>query len=173
MENQARATESTRFDRVLTKISQIMAAVGAGMFGIMVVISVIDIGGRYFFKHPLKGAAELVGLMLVIGGTWGMAYCQVHKMHIRIDILSNKFPQRVQSALWVVAFFICATVAALITWQAFVKMNEYILTETGARTDILGIPLWPFAAMMAVGFAWLCFVFLTGLVQSFIKALKT
>ena len=154
------------------QVSRTMAAVGAVMFGVMMIISVVDVGGRYFFRHPLTGAVELVGFLLVIGAAWGMGYCQVLHMHIRIDVLANKLPRRVQSALQVLASVICAMVAGLVSWQAYLKTNEYIATELTTRTDILGIPLWPFAVIMAVGFTWLCFIFLVELIGSVTRVFK-
>jgi TRAP-type transport system small permease protein len=173
MENQGKVEgPADRFDRILWRVSQWMAGVGAVMYGVMMIVSVVDVGGRYFFKHPLLGATELVGLMLVIGGTWGMAYCQVLKMHIRIDILYNKFPRLAQSIAWAISCLVCLTTAALIAWQAFFKAGEYYITELGTRTDILGIPLWPFIFLMAVGFSWLGFVFLAEFIKTIIGAVK-
>jgi TRAP-type transport system small permease protein len=173
MENQGKVEgPSDRFNRMLWRISQGMAGVGAAMYGVMMLVSVIDVGGRYFFKHPLLGATELVGLMLVVGGTWGMAYCQVLKMHIRIDLVYNKFPALVQSILWAISCLVCLTTAALIAWQGFFKAGQYYITELGTRTDILGIPLWPFIALMAIGFSWLGFVFLIELIKTIIGAVK-
>jgi TRAP-type transport system small permease protein len=163
---------SVKFEKVLMQVSRTMAAVGAVMFGVMMIISVIDVSGRYFFMRPLRGSTELVGLMLVIGGSWGMAYCQILHMHIRIDVLLTRFPKKVQSLLWIISSIVCAVVAALVSWQAYLKTNEYLATELGTRTDILGIPLWPFVVLMAIGFTWLCFVFLVELVQAITGVFK-
>ena len=165
-------THQSRFISVLRNISRTMAAVGAAAFGAMMIIVVIDVVGRRFFKHPLTGATELIGILLVIGASWGMGYCQFLQMNIRIDVLFVKFPRMLQAICSAVAYIICATVAGLVAWRAFVKTEEYIVVKIGTTTDILDMPLWPFLAMMATGFALLCFVFLVQLIKSIQQAAK-
>jgi TRAP-type C4-dicarboxylate transport system permease small subunit len=162
----SRRPPSSRFEKALMQVSRTMAAIGAVMFGVMMILSVTDVTGRYFFRHPVTGAVELVGFLLVIGAAWGMGYCQVLHMHISIDVLSNRFPRKVQSVLGILAAIICAVVAGLISWQAYAKADDYFISAASNRTDILSIPLWPFAVIMAIGFTWLCIVFLADLVKA-------
>jgi TRAP-type transport system small permease protein len=139
--------KATGLTAVILRVSQIMSAVGAiALFG-MVVITVIDVGGRNIFLKPLNGSFELVGILLVIAGTWGMGYCQVLKMNIRIGIIADRFSERGQAILWAITLLISAVVAVLVTWQALVKTGSLITAKLGARTDTLGIPVWPFMLM--------------------------
>ncbi len=164
--------KQTRLTRVIVRVSQVMAAVGAvSLFG-MVIITVIDVGGRNLFLKPLNGAFELVGILLVIAGTWGMGYCEVLKMHIRIGILAERLPQRGQDILWIITFLISGVVATLVTWQALVFTNDLFFAKLGNTTDTLGIPKWPFMLAMAIGFAWVGFVLWVEVVQTFAKVLK-
>jgi TRAP-type C4-dicarboxylate transport system permease small subunit len=96
--------QATGYVNVLWQISRALAAVGAVLFGVMMMVTVIDVCGRYFFTMPLNGAAELVGIMLIIGGTWGMGYCQLERMHIRIGLFAEKLPKIAQRLLWVITF---------------------------------------------------------------------
>lgn len=164
--------QQTPFRRRLWKISRIMASVGAIMFGAMMLITTTDVIGRYFFMRPLNGAQELVGLMLVIGGTWGMGYCQLHMMHIRINVLSEKFSRRGQAILWVIAYIVSATVAGLVAWRAFISTHENIVELLGTRSDVLGVLYWPFWLLMGIGFTWACFIFLVELSKSFSEVFK-
>lgn len=161
-----------QFVKSLKRVSQVMSAVGAVMFGAMMFITVIDVGGRYFFLRPLNGAAELVGLLLVIGGTWGMGYCQFLKMNIRINILADRFSPRAQSILWILAWMLSAAIAGLVAWQAYLKVYGYFESALGSITDVLGIPYWPVMLMMALGFSWACILFIIDLVKSIAGAFK-
>ncbi len=82
--------------------------------------------------------------MLVIAGTWGMGYCEVLKMNIRIGLFADKFPRRGKEILWMLTFFVSRVVAGLVAWQAFVKTGDLFTATLGNRTDTLGIPVWPF-----------------------------
>lgn len=146
-----------------------MAAVSAVSLGVMMAITVIDVGGRYLFNAPLEGAFELTGLLLLIAGTWGMGYCQLRKGNIRITVLKDLFSSRGQSLLDIVAYIVCIAAAGMITWQGSLRMYGYIFRELGGVTETLSLPFWPFMLMMAIGFGWACFIFLTDLYNSLFK----
>lgn len=151
--------------KAIERISQVMAAFGAISLFVMMAITVIDVGGRNIFLKPLNGAFELVGILLVIAGTWGMGYCEVLKMNIRIGLFADKFPRRGKEILWMLTFFVSMVVAGLVAWRAFVKTGDLFTATLGNRTDTLGIPVWPFMAMMAIGYLWAGFIFVVQLYQ--------
>jgi TRAP-type C4-dicarboxylate transport system permease small subunit len=175
MAHSAEATQTlgktSSFDKLVFKISQTMSAIGAVMFAAMMVVTVIDVGGRALassveFIKPMVGAVELIGFMLVLGGTWGMGYCQLLRMHIRINILVEKWPSRVQSFFWGLTCLISLASSALIAWQAYVKTGVYLTTTLGSKSATLGAPLWPFILMMAIGFTWVGFILLIDFIKS-------
>jgi len=149
-----------------------MAAVGAVVLGVMVAITIIDVGGRYFFFRPMEGAFELTGILLVIVGTWGMGYCQLLRMNIRINILADRFPIRGQSILWIVAYIISAGISALVVWQGALMVNRYMFMERGGVTEVLSIPFWPFMLLMVIGFGWVCFIFLIDIIKAVTEVFK-
>ena len=162
----------TGLTRVIIRVSRVMAAVGAISLFLMVIITVIDVGGRDIFLKPLNGAFELVGILLVIAGTWGMGYCEILKMNIRIGIIAERFPKKGQEILWILTFLIGGVVAGLVTWQALIKTYDLFVATLGNRTDTLGIPVWPFMLMMAIGYGWAGFVFFVEVYQALNKAFK-
>jgi TRAP-type C4-dicarboxylate transport system permease small subunit len=167
---QPTAKESS-FDRVILQISRTMAGVGAVMFAAMMLVTVIDVTGRelatrFDFIKPINGAVELIGFMLVLGGTWGMGYCQLLRMHIRINILVEKWSRRAQAFFWAVTCLVSLAASVLIAWRALVKMLDYFNSTLGATSSILGAPLWPFIAMMAIGFIWISFILAVDFIKS-------
>ncbi len=162
----------TGLNKVITQISRVMAAVGAASLFVMVIVTVIDVGGRNIFLKPLNGAFELVGIMLVIAGTWGMGYCELLKMHIRINLFSDRLSPRGQDILWILTCLVSGVVSGLITWQALVKTDDLFFAKLGNRTDTLGMPIWPFMLMMALGYLWVGFIFVVEIYQTTRKVLK-
>lgn len=160
------------FMKVVTQISRGMAGVGAVSFAAMMIITVIDVGGRNLFLIPLNGAVEMVGLLLVIGGTWGMGYCQLLKMHIRINIITEKLPPKWKTLSWIVTCLVSLIVSVLIAWRAYFKVNQYLGATLGSTTDVLGLPYWPFVGLMAFGFTWVSFLFIVDIVRSFIEVVR-
>jgi TRAP-type transport system small permease protein len=157
--------QQTRFMKYLWRISQIMSGVGAVLIGAMMFVTVIDVGGRYFFMTPLNGAAELVGLLLVVAGTWGMGFCQLHKMNVRISVLTDKLSPRGKNMMWVLAYIISTLVAGAVAWQGYLQARGYMINKLGSVTDVLGMPLWPFWLLMSIGFTWACFIFIIDLAK--------
>ena len=163
---------TTGYASIFLQISRWMAAVGAIMFGVMMMITVIDVGGRYIFTKPLNGAAEIIGVMLVIGGTWGIGYCQIEKMHIRINLLVEKFSPLVQKLLWILTYLVSGAVGVLAAWQAFSRTGEFLTSTLGTRSDVLGIPFAPFMLAMGIGFGWAGVIFIMDLVKTVIGVFK-
>ena len=95
-----------RAETGLKVVSRFMAAIAAIVLGIMMMLTVADVTGRYFFNHPINGSWELIGFLLVCGGTWGLAYCQVTKAHIRVTVLHDIFPARPKAVITFVAYLI-------------------------------------------------------------------
>ena len=162
---EAQSGEQSALTRVITRVSRIMAAVGAVSLFVMMAITVIDVGGRNIFLKPLNGSFELVGIMLIIAGTWGMGYCQILKMNIRIGLFADKFSQRGRKALWMLTLIVSGVVAGLVAWQALVKTGDLITSTLGNITETLGMPIWPFTLMMAIGYLWAGFIFFVELYQ--------
>lgn len=133
------------------RISKAMGVVAAIVLGLMMLLTVIDVIGRYFFNRPLKGTWELVGLLLVCGGTWGLAYCQMEKAHISITIVLDHFSHRVQSVMKIFASVIGLIGFGLISWQTYILGESYFLMTRGNVTDTLGLPYAPFLWMLSIG----------------------
>jgi TRAP-type C4-dicarboxylate transport system permease small subunit len=172
VENPQPAAKQSSFMRVITRISQVMAAIGAIMFGIMMMITVIDVTGRKFFLHPLNGAVELVGFSLILGATWGMGYCELLGMNIRINVISDKLPRRYRGILGILTYLISAGVCGLIAWRAYVKVESYFTNVMGSVTDVLSLPFWPIVMMMGIGLTWAGFIFIVQLYKSISEVTK-
>jgi TRAP-type C4-dicarboxylate transport system permease small subunit len=143
-------------------------AAAAGLF-VMMALVVIDVVGRYFFNHPLKGDYELIGFTLVLAGPLAMAYCQVQKGHIRVDFLLGRFPKKVQAILTVLANLFGFVIFSLMFWQVILLVSYYMNLEAGNTTYTLHIPISPFVVVLAVGMGVLAVVLLFDLVHSIVE----
>lgn len=132
-------------------ISKAMAVVAAVVLAAMMLLTVADVIGRYFFSRPIKGTWELVGMLLICAGTWGLAYCQAEKAHISISIMYDLFPRRVQAAMSVVAYIIGLGGFLLISRQTYLLAKKYFLLTRGNVTDTLELPYAPFIFVLSLG----------------------
>ena len=116
---------------------------------LMMILTVIDVTGRYFFNNPLTGTVELIELFLPIFCVLSWAYVQVKKGHITIDLVINSMPPRAQTALNIFTSIIAIFIISLIAWQTIPMVSLSNRMHEG--TDLLGLPIWPFKLTLFFG----------------------
>jgi TRAP-type C4-dicarboxylate transport system permease small subunit len=157
---------------VMLKISSYMSVIAAIVLGFMMLNTVGDVVGRYFFLKPIEGTYELVGISLVIAGSLGLGFCQLNKANIRISVICDLLSSRTQNIIYVVAYLICAAASGGIAWQGWLRGWDYIYKELGGTTVTLGLPYWPFMLLLSIGFGWVCLIFLIDFYLTFVEVLK-
>ncbi len=172
MEQQVEQGAVSQYNVVVTWISRVMAAIAALVLGAMMMIGVADVCGRFFFNKPIEGSFELGGILLVTAGTWGMAYCQMQKTNIRIDVITARFPKRAQPVFNIFAYLFCIVATGVTTWRTSLMTHEYMVSTLGNLTPTLQIPYWPFMLTLAMGFAWLTVIFIYDLFKSIKEVCK-
>jgi TRAP-type C4-dicarboxylate transport system permease small subunit len=120
----------------------------AAIIAIMVIVC-INVIGRSMFGMPFKGTVDVVSLLgaLAIGGS--IAHTQKIKGHIRISLFVERLPQWIQSIIAALVYLLSLAIFGLITWQSilFVRQNQ----EVGELSEVLKIPIAPFAALVSLG----------------------
>jgi len=140
-----------RIEAGLQGVSRVMAIIAAVILAMMMLLTVADVIGRYFFSKPIKGTWEVVGLLLVFAGTWGLARCQVQKGHIQVTVLIQRLSRRVQATIRSVAYLFGFAGFSLLSWRVFVMAKRYFLLPRGNVTDTLDIPYAPFMFALSIG----------------------
>ena len=162
----------SKLDIGLSWVSRITAVVAAAILAAMMLLTVADVAGRYFFDKPVKGTYELIGLMLVGAATWGLGYCQAQDGHIRITVLVERLPQKPRAACNILAYLIGLSATSLICWQVVLMAGTYIFMPHGGLTEILGIPYSPFMIALAIGFGWYGVILLVDLLRSLAEMVR-
>lgn len=115
-----------------------------GMFGLvlMATITLVDIVGSKFLGAPLSGGTELVALTQIFAVAGGLAFSELEKRHVRVEILLMLIPAGSRIPFDVFGYVVGATLFGLGAWSAF----EHALSvcRSGLKTAILGIPVSPF-----------------------------
>jgi TRAP-type transport system small permease protein len=149
-----------RFRSTIMRISKGMVVISCLMLTVMLVISTADVAGRYFFTHPIDGTFEIVSMSFVICGAFAIGYTQLVKGHIAINILTDRLKPRAQKILLIISHTISLAVCILVAWQGWGRMIDYYHKTLGGETLTLGMPLWPFMLMFALGFFWIAVIFI-------------
>ena len=123
------------------------AAVAASMLAMML-LTVADVVGRYFFNSPLRGSGEMIGFLMGLTLMCAMPMASAAGRHIAVSLLDERAGPALRVVLRVVIEALSAASAALIA-VAMAFRHAY-LVETGERTQILQLLLWPSALLIAV-----------------------
>jgi TRAP-type C4-dicarboxylate transport system permease small subunit len=120
-----------------------------------------------FIKSTWRGAYETVGFLGAIVIAFALGYTQKRKDHIVVDILTAKFPKRVNRILDGINYFITMIFFAIISWQVFVWGMK--ISKSGEVSETLKIVFHPFIYSVSFGFA----VFSLTLLIDFLKNFRS
>jgi TRAP-type C4-dicarboxylate transport system permease small subunit len=128
--------------RWIGKSSYFLGSVGAGVVFALMLITGIDVIGRYLLNRPLLGAFELSELALAIMLLFGWGYNQAEKGHIDIDLLYKRLPHSVQTILDFLIPLLGLSLFVFVSWQAINFTIDSI--AWGETTEMLDLPMWIF-----------------------------
>jgi TRAP-type transport system small permease protein len=149
----------------LGRISASLAYVGAcSLFGIMC-LTTADVIGRYFFNAPILGVFELTEFMVLILIFSFLAYTQLNKTHVSVDLLISLFPKKLQIYIELFNHSLCLILMGLITYMGFVRALE--LVEFGEASPNLGLPIYPFVFFLVLGCLVMCIEYVRDLLRLF------
>jgi TRAP-type C4-dicarboxylate transport system permease small subunit len=149
-----------------------MAIIAACVLAIMTLLTAADVAGRYFFNRPITGTWELIGLFLVCAGTFGFAYCQIRKRHIRVTFLFDRFPPRIKAIVDSLAYIIGFVAFALICWRSVLMTRTYILLGDKGTSFDLDILFWPFWLLLSIGTGMLALVLLFDVIRALTRVVQ-
>lgn len=125
----------------------------------MMVLTVVDVGGRYFFARSLTGANEIIRISLAVVVAGALPAVTLAKQHISLGILTgpqSNFMERVRQLF---VNMLSAVVTGALAWLLFSAAWEAYEFE-----DVIGyleLPLAPMLFFVAIMVAVTCFVMLS------------
>jgi TRAP-type C4-dicarboxylate transport system permease small subunit len=116
---------------------------------------------------PYRGAYELVSFLGAVVTAFALGYTQKRKFNIVVDILSDKFPQRVKKSLDAAGYLVALLFFAVIAWV--ILQWGLKIAASGEVSETLKIIYYPFIFCVALGFAVLSLTLLVDLLSAFRK----
>ena len=156
--------------KIVTTPSKILNYIGSVVLFMLVIMTTIDVTGRYLFSKPLPATYELTQFMFSITVFFGMAYFGIIKRHIRINLLVDKFPTAAQNIIDTTTGLLSLGMCIVLSWQAFVQAR--VLQLDKLRSDIWHIPIFPFQLLIALALAIFGMVLLADFLESLATVLK-
>ena len=153
--------------KIINYLSRWTAYVSAVVIILLMLLVVADVCGRYFFDAPITGTAELAAFMMIVIVFPSLAWAAVTGKHVKVDILMEHFPRRVQIIVDSLTLLGALGTYIIITWQ---NVLESMVQHTA--TSQLRLAHAPFYWIMTVGLAIFCISIAAIEIGNITKAVK-
>ncbi len=113
----------------------------------MMLITVVDVIGRYALKQPVPGAYELIELTLAIVIFMALPLVCLKDEKIVVTLLIERFAARTRQVHSGIVSMLCAGVLAVVAWRLYAHAAQ--LASYGEVTVFLRLPKGPIGYTMA------------------------
>jgi TRAP-type C4-dicarboxylate transport system permease small subunit len=137
------------WDRLNERATTWLALAGSVALAIMMLLTFIDVVGRYLFSLPFTGTVEMTELLMGLMIYLGIGLTTHDRGHIRVDLLVTRLSPRGQATLELITGAIALAFVALIVWQLWLRAQ--VNFDKNDMTQIWEWPVWPVAFTMAAG----------------------
>jgi TRAP-type C4-dicarboxylate transport system permease small subunit len=153
--------------KVLNSLSRWMGYVSSAIIVVLMLLVTSDVCGRYFFNNPIIGASELARFMMIIIVFPALAWAALAGKHIKVDILVERLPTRVQAIVSSIMLLAALGIYGIITWR-----SALYSMEVDNITSMLRLPQSIFYWIMTVGFAVFCLSIIALVIKSIAGVVK-
>ncbi|WP_024335816.1 TRAP transporter small permease [Desulfotignum balticum] len=134
--------------QALNKFSDLLKLIGAVALTAMMMLTVVDVIGR-FFKSPIFGSVELVGFLATIIVAAALPYTYKMDGHVGVEILVRLLPEKTQVGIDILTRTLTFVLFLLITWQMFLYAED--IQHTGEVSMNLEFPIYYIVYLLSFG----------------------
>ena len=124
----------------------VLGIAAAAVLLAMMLVTAVDVIGRYLFNKPLAGGFELTEMMLAALIYFGLPLVSKRREHIVIDTFDAFMSRSAKRVLDVVADVVCFLTLSGVGFLIFRRAAR--VAEYGDTTSVLKLPLAPLAYAM-------------------------
>ncbi len=120
---------------------------------VLTIIVLYEVMLRYLFNNPTIWGFDVTMMINCIIFMGGAAYVTYKKAHIRVDVLFNMFPRRVQviiDVIYYILFFFPVCISMI--WYGSRTAYRAFLSGTISNTSAWGEPVWFWRAIIPAAF---------------------
>jgi len=138
-------------DRALASIERLGVAVAAVAFAAMMIVTVVDVVGRYALNSPLTWSFDLITAYLLVAGFFlAISATQANRQHINIDLIARSLPPRLRAALLAPAFATAVVFVLVIAWAGTAGFLD-AWNKNLVMDGVIPWPRWPTYLLVALG----------------------
>jgi len=135
-------------ERIFKGIERVLAVCAGVALLIMMILTFVDVIGRYGFNRSIFGTSEMIEVLMVVVIFAGVAFVTASDQHIKVDIFDPWIKRAAPNLQrWIIHVFSLLIYAGL-TYELGRHMLDSL--QSGKRTAVLDFPQWvmPGAAVL-------------------------
>ena len=152
-------------------LTKFMKGIASLILFLMMLLTITDVFLRKVFSNSILGTVEVSEFMLVILIFFSLAHTEVLNGHVKVDLVLERFGERVQSMVDMITQFVCFIISFLITWSTLVYAGK--MKASGEVTQDLWLPVYPFIYVVAIGCGILSLTLLIKFLLALIRTMKS
>ncbi|MEC9220693.1 MAG: TRAP transporter small permease [SAR324 cluster bacterium] len=135
----------TRWESVL---DQFLGFLAATVLMMLMIVTFIDVAGRYLFLAPLPGAFEMTEIMMAMLIFAGLPLVSRANQHVTVNLIIGLLSPKIRHFQRLITQIIMALVFGVMAWRMWIKAVEMLVQ--GDETAYLLIPIAPVAFFMTI-----------------------
>ncbi len=141
--------ENNIVEKICDKVFRIFSIFAIISTVIIMVITVVDVVSRLLFDVSVKGVMEYTQFLMVFVCYCAMPWVTWQFGHIKVDLLTDKMPQKVQHVLLVVDKLACMLFTMLMCYEVWKQgAQANLMHSVGAVTRIPVAPFYYITSVM-------------------------
>lgn len=122
----------------------------AGLCLVLMILLIVFNGIKRIFSDPFAGTTEVAGWLGAIAISFAIGYTQLHHGHVDIDLLVQKFPERLQKFISILVSLASLLFFLIVGWQ--IIRYGLSLMEGNHLSPTLRISFYPLVLLTSLGF---------------------
>lgn len=159
-----------KFEKFNGRLSVWFEFIGVAGLLLMMLVTLIDVVGHKVFKSPLLGALDWVIVFQSVAIAFACAVTLIVGRHVQVEFFVRKLPERAQSIIGSIVFFLGFGLFFLIVWR--LSVLGYYFQAGGETSATAHIPRCLPAYGIALASIPVCLVFLQKFLSSLTKVEK-
>lgn len=157
-----------RFDNGIFNVMKWISYVSPVCLLVITLLSTADVVASKIFSHGITNATDIVTYLNIPVVFLSAAYVQLERGHTHIDLIYTHFPQWGQKTVHTVGNILGVGVSAFIGYLAVLSTVQKLKIVEKSSSSASAFVVWPFAAVIAIGFLLMAAAFLWNLVREFV-----
>ena len=116
------------------------------MLAAIMMVTVVDVVGRYRFNSPLPGASEIIEILMALLIYIGLPVVSQRNAHISVDMFGSLLPKAAAPARAFIVRLLCAGIMGVIAWRLW----HYAGQLSRDVTEYLKLPQAPLVYVLSV-----------------------